>query len=296
MRSLPLYVLDGRGIAEPSVVLAAVAYEDGASGPLTERPGGVQVGQRFVPLDDGELRINWSDDLRAGNVVSAIDVMRGEVAPEEFAGKLVLVGVTEPTLGDQHLVPIDHAGNTSGVVVLANAANTILSSGYLHDASLLRDALLVATLALVVTALFVWLPLRMAAPVSLTAIACVVVFAAWRFGTTGTSWNVVWSVLTVAMSAAAGTVWRYVTETRHRRAAWRLFSTYVPAAVVGQLEDPRLLARVSEGSRHEVTVLFCDLSGFTPIAAGLEPAPRSASSLIATTTTPSPPSIITAAP
>ena len=87
----------------------------------------------------------------------------------------------------------------------------------------------------------------------------------------GQSWNVVWPVLTVVMAAAAGTVWRYVTETRHRRTAWRMFSTYVPASVVGQLEDPRLLARLRPGSRHEVTVLFCDLRGFTPVAADLEP-------------------------
>jgi class 3 adenylate cyclase/CHASE2 domain-containing sensor protein len=271
VQSLPLYVLDGRGVAEPSVVLAAAAFEAGESGPLIERPDGVQVGGLYVPLDDGELRINWSDELEAGDVVSAIDVLRGDVEPAAFTDKFVLVGVTEPTLGDQHLVPMDHASNTSGVVVLANAANTILSSGYLYDSASLREALLVAVLGLAVTALFVWLPLRAAAPVSLAVVAGVILFASWGFHASGTYWNVVWPVLTAAMAAVAGTLWRYVTETRHRRAAWRMFSTYVPASVVGQLEDPRLLARVSEGARHEVTVLFCDLRGFTPIAAALEP-------------------------
>lgn len=271
VRSLPLYVLDGRGVAQPSVVLAAVAYQEGATGPLIERRGGVQVGSRFVPLDDGDLLINWSDELAADDAVSAIDVLRGDVDPSRLADRLVLVGVTEPTLGDQHLVPTDHAGNTSGVVVLANAANTILSSGYLRPAPVAREVLLVVGLALALTALFVWLPLRVAAPVTVAVVGGVVLLAAWRFHVTGTMWNVVWPVLTALFAAAAGTSWRYLTETRHRRAAWRLFSTYVPASVVGELEDPRLLARVAEGARHEVTVLFCDLRGFTPVAASLEP-------------------------
>ena len=63
VRTLPLYALDEREFARPSVALAAVSVAEGATGPLTERPGGVQVGDRFVPLDDAELRINWSSTL-----------------------------------------------------------------------------------------------------------------------------------------------------------------------------------------------------------------------------------------
>ena len=63
VRTLPLYALDERDIARPSIALAAVSVAEGATGPLTERPGGVQVGDRFVPLDDAELTINWSATL-----------------------------------------------------------------------------------------------------------------------------------------------------------------------------------------------------------------------------------------
>lgn len=81
-------------------------------------------------------------------MIPAIDVLHGDVDPAMFAGKIVLVGVTEPTLGDQHLVPTDRAGNTSGVIVLANAANTIMSSGYLYPADRLSESVLVALVAL----------------------------------------------------------------------------------------------------------------------------------------------------
>ena len=273
VRSLPFYAVDDREIARPSAALAAIAVAEGHGGvPLIERPDGVQVGSRFVPLDDAELQINWSSTLQADDAVSALDVLTGGVAPTVFADRIVVVGVTEPTLGDQHLVPVDRSGGTSGVIVLANAANTVLTSGYLDEPSSTRQLASIALAALAAAAAFAWLPLVVAPIVSLSVAAVVVLFNAWRFHTGGVLWNVVWPLLAALLAAGAGIAWRYATETRHRRHAWRLFSAYVPASVVRQLEDPHRLADVIAGARCDVTVLFCDLRGFTPIAASMEPA------------------------
>ncbi len=241
VRTLPLYAIDGRGIARPSIALTAVSVVDGASGPLIERPGGVQIGTRFVPLDDAELRINWSESLTQGDVIPAIDVLRGSVDADEFRDRVVVVGVTEPTLGDQHLVPTDRSGNTSGVVVLANATNTILSNGYLERPSTASQLGLIIAAALLTTTIFALVRLVLALLVALAEVAAVVLFASWRFHVNGTLWNVVWPVLAIVLAAAAGTVWDYFVESRHRRRAWRLFSTYVPADVVRELEDPARL-------------------------------------------------------
>jgi adenylate cyclase len=272
VRALPLYALDERGIARPSIALAAVAVADGASGPVTERPHGVQVGDRFVPLDDAELRINWSDTLAQADVVPAIDVLRGSVAADVFRDRVVLVGVTEPTLGDQHLVPTDRSGGTSGVVVIANATNTMLSSGYLGRPSTATQLGLIVVVAVGVTVMFAFVRLVPALMAALAAAAAVVLFSAWRFHTDGTLWNVVWPVLAVVLAAAAGTAWQDVTESRHRRRAWRLFATYVPAEVVRQLEDPGRLAQAVSGVRSEVTVVFCDIREFTALTGPLPPA------------------------
>jgi adenylate cyclase len=272
VRSLPLYAVDERGFAQPSISLAAVSVADGATGPLTERPRGVQAGDRFVPLDDGELIINWSATLQADDVLPAIDVLRGAVDAEVFRDRIVVVGVTEPTLGDQHLVPTDRSRGTSGVVVLANATNTILSSGYLGRPSTAAQIGLIVAVAVGVAAM---LSLMRLVPALIGAVAvatAVVLFATWRFHASGTLWNVVWPVLAVVLAAAAGTVWRYVTEHRHRRRAWRLFSTYVPPDVVRELEDPSRLATAVSGVRCDVTVVFCDIRNFTALTASLSPA------------------------
>jgi adenylate cyclase len=272
VRSLPLYVLDERDLARPSVALAAVSVADGTTGPLTERPDGVQAGDRFVPLDDAELRINWSTTLEQQTVIPAIDVLSGAVDAGTFRDRIVLVGVTDPTLGDQQLVPTDRSGSTSGVVVLANAVNTMWSSGYLGRPSTTAQLGLIAAAAAGVTAMFASLRLVPALLGAVGLAAGVVAFVAWRFHTDGTLWNVVWPVLAVFLAVGAGTVWRYFTEARYRRRAWRLFSTYVPAQVVRQLEDPARLAAAVSGVRGDVTVVFADVRDFTPLTTSLPPA------------------------
>jgi adenylate cyclase len=271
VRELPFYAVDDRGIVHPSLVLAAVAEAAGASGPVTERPGGVQIGDRFVPLDDGELAINWAETLSQADVIPALDVLDGSFDVTRLSGRIVLVGVTDSTFGDQHVVPVDHSGATSGVVVLANAANTVLSSGYLREPPTWAQLGLVAAVAILVVSLFAALRLAPALLAALVVAGAVILFATWRFHVDGVQWNVVWPVIAVLLGTATGTVWQEVTESRHRRRAWRLFATYVPAEVVRQLEDPDRLAAAVSGTRGDVTVVFCDLRGFTAMSGGLTP-------------------------
>lgn len=259
IRSLPLVALDRRGVMVPSIVLAAVARLDGGSDALVERPGGVQVGDRFIPLDDGELRINWSDDLDASSVVSAIDVLDGTVAPGAFRGRTVIVGVSEPTLGDLHLAAVDRSGNMPGSMVLANALNTVLGSSYLRPASAPREQALVVAAAVIVCAAFGLRKLRWGVAAALLIIAAVVAFTTWRFHEAGELWNVVWPTLAALLAAVASTGWRYVAERRSRLVALELVGQFVPTPVARQL-----LARhggsLPEG---ELTFVMTDIVGST---------------------------------
>jgi adenylate cyclase len=272
VRSIPFYAAGDRGVPVPSLALAGTQAFDSVPRVVTERRGGVQLGERFVPLDDGELRINWSGELTNDDLVSAAAVLAGEVDPRVFSGKVVLVGLTEPTLGDLHLTPLDRSGSTPGVLVHANAINTVLGSAYLTDVSAARVALLLAGLTTVTAAAFVWLRLRWALLVAAAATVAVIAWSSWRFHAAGALWPILWPILVVALAAALGTLWRYLAEHRHRRRAQELFARYVPDAVVAELADARTLDRAAMPREVEVAVLFCDLRGFTPVAGALQPA------------------------
>jgi adenylate cyclase len=271
VRSLPVFATDERGVPIPSLALGAVALADGASPVPVQRPDGVQVGDRRVPAPGGELAINWSDGISVDDVVPAIEVLDGSVAPERFADAIVLVGVTEPTLGDQHLVPVDRSGATSGVVVIANALNTMLTSAYLSGPESSSEVLVLVVVGIVVGLLFSRFRILIAALATVALLALLIASVTWRFHVAGERWNVVWPVVATVTVGAGLWAWRYVVEIRHRNRAWALFSTYVPATVVDELADPTRLRRVEGGERRMVSVLFCDLRGFTPIAAQLDP-------------------------
>ena len=65
---------------------------------------------------------------------------------------------------------------------------------------------------------------------------------------------------------------RYFGETRQRRRVTALFSQYVPEAVAQRLVNENRAGSAVEGERLDMTVLFCDLRGFTALSESLEPA------------------------
>ncbi len=91
VRSLAL-VVEQDGKLVPSIALAALRAMQGDTGPITIRPDGVQVGDRFVATEARHsLRLNWADGLTAGDdkrtVISAVDVVNGTIDPERLRAR-----------------------------------------------------------------------------------------------------------------------------------------------------------------------------------------------------------------
>jgi len=271
VRRSALVAATARGVLRPSLALATVAVADGFDPVVTEQPGGVQVGDRFVPLHAGMLELNFSPSLDRTDSIPADQVLAADFDPSVFTGKIVVLGVTEPTLGDLHPIPPDRSGDTPGVFVIANTINTIHTAGYLSDPDSSGQLLLTVVAVLLVALAISRLRLSIAAIVVALVLGGVGLFAGWRFSLNGEQWDVVGPVAGILAATAAGAIWRYTTEVRHRRRAWNLFASYVSPTVVSQLEDGPTLQRAVAGVRVPVTLLFCDLRGFTPMAQTLDP-------------------------
>lgn len=272
VRHVPLLVAGPDGAFLPALSLATVAVASGVDPAVaTLRPGGVQLGDRRYPTEEGlQLRISYADGLQGpdapgAHYLSAIDVLRGDVT-RDLAGAVVFVGAADPLLGDRAPTPVRRAGaGGMGVYVHANAANTLLSGGFLEPVGSLEIVLAVALLGFLVAWGVVTAPLWLAPVVAAGAAVAFLLFASWRFDV-GEAWSSVYPVGAVLLAAVAGVVIRYLTETRERRLVAELFAPYVPAAVGELLLDQGLARRAADGERTEVAVLFCDIRGFTPLA------------------------------
>jgi len=282
VRSLTLVYDDGRTFV-PSLALAALRAYHGETGPITRiAPDGVQVAGRFIPTERRHsLRVNFTsgldevDEDRA--VVSAADVITGNANPNRFRDKIVFIGATETLAGDTLLAPVDKSNTFPGVLIHANALNTLLTNFYLEPVSDTENTLIAGLLALVVALVVLFLPVWVAILVVLALIGLpplfpgaflLVVFN--RFDN-GEVMHVIYPLAAIVVAFVGGLAVRYLTETRQRRRVSSLFAQYVPEEVARQLEESGSLESHIEGERVDVGLFFCDLRGFTSLSATLEP-------------------------
>jgi len=272
VRTVPLVVSD-HGNPVPSLALEAFRAMNGDTDPVTvrENPQGIQTAGHFIPTEGTHLlRLNFADGLasdHAVQVVSAADVLDGNFPRTRFLHKVVFVGATAPILGDSKLVPVDKSNTFPGVMIHANALNTMLTASYLKPVSHAESILWVALIALLAAMSVLFLPLWLALIV-LGVGNLIIEYV--RFDQSHVM-NFVYAILgqVVAFMAALGI--KYLTETRQRRRVSSLFSQYVPEEVARQLEESGSLASHIEGERVDVGLFFCDLRGFTSLSSTLEP-------------------------
>jgi len=273
VRALPA-VVDQDGTLVPSLSVAALRSASGETGPVVIRPDGLQVGGRFVPTEGRHgLRLNWADGLDAvddSSVVSAIDVLEGRVSKSKLQDKIVFVGAVEPTLGDNQLVPVDKSGGLPGVMIHANALNTMLTASYLDTVGDTESIAWIAVVVLLVALAVLFLPVWLSAIASLVLLVAYTLVVFIRFDG-GHIMKVVYPIAGLILTYFTALAVRYATETRQRRRVSSLFAQYVPEEVARELEESGQLDTHIDGERLDTSLFFCDLRGFTSLSSTLEP-------------------------
>lgn len=270
VRSLPAVLEDPDGALVPALGLALIEPAAAAEAVSIVKDG-IVAGDRFVRTGNATLlEVNFAAK-DAFPMVKASDVLDGNVPRETLQGKIVLVGVTAVGLGDQKLTPIDKSDGLAGVLVHANAANTIATANYLTNDGLpvtLPTVFALALLtALAVAFLRVWL--APFAAVGLGASFALITFTRFDGGRVG---NLVYPPVTIVLSYMAALAVRYLTEFRERHRVTQVFARYVAKDVVDEvLASPEGAVATLAGASRPMSVLFADLRGFTSASENAKP-------------------------
>ena len=227
---------------------------------------GLKVGHVVLPTSaQGEMWLHATEDV-PGRSVPAWRVLQGgaELAAR-VAGHIVLIGASAPGLGDVSATPLDPVA--PGVTIHAQILEQMLLGQFLERPDWADGAEIAGLLALGGLLILVLL--------LETGIVAGVVAAALgtAAGPAGSWWAyrqgmlldplvpalavIVISVLVVAV--------RYTLAERERRVVRRAFGRYVAPAVVERLAERPEALRLG-GEMRELTVMFCDIRGFTGIA------------------------------
>ena len=272
VRALPPVIRSPEGDLVPSLSLVLAQLATGQTGPIAVEPDGVRTGDLFVPTGDVHLLdVNYAPTEDFARI-PAVDVLEGKVGRGAFEGKIVLIGATALGLGDLVPTPLDKAGRQPGVMVHANALNTILRDAFLRTEGRAVTLLWVFAIGLAVSLITLYLRPWLAVVVcaGLTVGFFAIVFR--RFDN-GTVMNMVYPTLAGAIAYVSALAVRYFTEMRERKHVTNVFGRYLAKDVVDEvLTAPEGAVATLEGASRPLAVLFADLRGFT--AASEDAAPQ----------------------
>lgn len=263
--------LEGRDVATLSLEMLRQS-----KGGKPIRP--VRVSGRLTRLDAANVRIPvdptgaaklWFGRLPDSAFHSAVEFL-GEQPPEDLRGKYVFVAVT--AAGTTDIVSIPNQGRTFGVDIHAQALDAMLKDQLL-ERPLWAGIAEWATAALLVAAALLAsnrIRRRMALAIPL-AIAILVMgssFGAFVIGRLLIDPVVPLGVGASSVSAIA--LLRFFEVARAREAIHQAFDRYLSPDLVSRIaKDPSLLEL--GGEERDMTVLFCDVRGFSSISEGLSP-------------------------
>jgi adenylate cyclase len=202
--------------------------------------------------------------------ISAADVLAKRLGLAQLRGKIILIGSSAPGLQDLRITPI---GQTyPGVETHANVLSSMLDgkSIYKPDYALgVEVALLILvgfTLAFVLPALTATSALGF----SLSMLLVPMALNLFLFGEYGMVFPLATLLLLSFLAYMLNMSYGYFIESRAKRELTQLFGSYVPPQLVDEMvQDPS--NHTMKATNKDMTVMFCDLRGFTQLAENMEP-------------------------
>ena len=271
-RSYPLILGHGDAIY-PSLALEAARrflYVE-EIGLVTTPIGGVETLEAVtldgapLPTDgNGRVLIPYRGPPRTFDYVSAAAVLRGD-AGEALAGRIALIGTSAVGLVDIRSTPVSsvypgvevHASVLAGIIEgrfpfrppWADGVDIVLTFGLGLLLALVlpfSGALLYVLASGVAAGVAVWINL-------------------WLWIDQAFVTSLIGPLLAVVAVTSFNLVYGFFTETLAKRQLKSMFGQYVPPQLVEEMSrNPKGIT--DDGERREMTVLFCDIRGFTTIS------------------------------
>jgi adenylate cyclase len=202
--------------------------------------------------------------------ISAVDVLENRVSGIEFDGKIVLIGSSAPGLQDLRSTP---AGQTyPGVETHANVISGLLDakSIFIPDYAKGVEVALLMLVGLLLAFVLPSMSAINALGFSLAMLTVPLAVDMHLFIEHGMVLPLATLIFLSLFTYMLNMSYGYFVESKSKRELTKLFGSYVPPQLVDEM--------VLEPSNHtmravnkELTVMFCDLRGFTQLAENFEP-------------------------
>ncbi|MEM9107255.1 MAG: adenylate/guanylate cyclase domain-containing protein [Pseudomonadota bacterium] len=234
----------------------------------------VRVGDAIVPTDaNGNLLLYYSgrttDKLVAAHEL-LIEPIDFDGLAERVGGQIVLIGTSALGLRDLRATPLQ--ASTPGVTIHAELIDQIWSQTFLKRPDYMKGLEYVVAVAVTILLIVMVRPGQpfVNAVLALALLAFLVAVSWYFFDTRQVLVDPLIPALATILVFMSVTIAQYLSSEREKRFIRGAFGRYLAPAMVSRLsEDPSGLKL--GGEMRELTLLFCDIRGFTSISEELDP-------------------------
>lgn len=202
--------------------------------------------------------------------ISASDVLEGRFSPNALQGQLVLVGSTTQGLLDLRATPVGRV--YPGVETHANMLSALLDGRSIVRPEYGRgfDAAQLLGTGLLLAAALPLLSAAAAVALTLGVMALLTGLNLWLYLAHGLALPLAAVLVMAVLAFTLNMAYGYFVESRSKRGLAALFGTYVPPELVDEMvQQPDRYSM--QATSRELTVMFCDMRGFTAMSEQMEP-------------------------
>ncbi|MBN67135.1 MAG: adenylate/guanylate cyclase domain-containing protein, partial [Rickettsiales bacterium] len=281
VRRVPL-LLQTKGEIYPSLAMEALRVAQGASSYTVKMAGAsgetsyggastgithLRNGHFEIPTDKyGNFLMYYTDtDAANDRYISAWQVLDDNFDASLVEGHILFLGTSAPGLKDLRATPMDPS--LPGVEVHAQALEQVLAEQYLVRPDWMDGAEVVMMLAFGIILIVVMAQLTAiwGAVFMLVVQAGAIYFSLHMFRTHGYLIDPISPGIAILLLYLTESLRRYISSEQERKQVRSAFGQYMSPVLVEQLaKDPNKLKL--GGEMKELSVLFCDIRGFTTIS------------------------------
>ena len=251
--------------------IKVIAKEHGIDEVLVSKKAGIPVNH------NAEMYINYADPKKY-NHISADHILSSNFDPNTLKGKIVIVGLDAAGLSVLKYTPF---GLTTDQTITAQALDTIITGKYLLRIPQ-ADTYEIIAMALLGLLMIVLIPrtsVLLSVPLLIFVLGGISYASFMAYANKGFLVDPSFAVLYIFLIWAHSTYNNFATQSRLRKQIKKQFEHYLDPGMVKKLQkDPSLLKL--GGETREMTFLFSDIRGFTPISEKYKGNPEGLTKLI----------------
>jgi len=265
VRSYPTFISFNGVYCVPMFLALADAYLHHPPMTLTIADYGiaaVALGNRTVPVDEsGRVTLHYRGPIGTIPRYSISDILNRHIPSGALAGKIIVIGVTAPGVGDRFATPV--GDDFPGVEVLASAVDNALAGDFFVRSSRIEEQEEITVWALGIATILAaaYAGAGFSFVLMLLMLGGYLYHAMARMASGGVVVAIVLPSLTVVLAYLVVVSLRYIAEGRRGAFLARFLSPQLARTVL-----ERGLADTTQQKRIQLSVVACDLRGFTSFA------------------------------